>query len=123
MRVKALLCAIVVVLPRIAFSATMTPIERAAQHAAASKNPLAGSEKARRAGARLYRRECAACHGPGGEGGGKAPPLVSPEVENAPPGALFRVLTNGSLRRGMPSFAHLPPPQRWQIVAYLQSAR
>jgi hypothetical protein len=31
------------------------------------------------------------------------------------------VLTNGSLRGGMPSFASLPEPERWQIVEYLKS--
>jgi len=31
------------------------------------------------------------------------------------------VLRNGSLRHGMPSFAHLPEQQRWQIVTYLKS--
>jgi mono/diheme cytochrome c family protein len=82
------------------------------------KNPLQGEEQSRRAGAKLYARECAACHGANREGFGKAPPLNRPEVLQSP-GALFWVLENGSLHRGMPSFAHLPEPQRWQIITFL----
>lgn len=87
------------------------------------KNPLAGDELARLAGAKLYARECASCHGSSGEGIGKAPPLKRSDVAEAPAGALFWVLRNGSLYRGMPSFAHLPEPQRWAIIAFLQETK
>lgn len=100
-----------------------SPIHHAPTQAAALANPLEGSEQAQRAGAKLFARECAACHGLDGTGGGKAPALNRPEVSNAPPGTLFWVLRNGSLYRGMPSFAHLPEPQRWQIVTYLRTLR
>jgi mono/diheme cytochrome c family protein len=87
-------------------------------------NPLEGRERAQRAGAKLFGRECASCHGPNGEGGiTKAPPLNRPEVFEAAPGVLFWVLRNGSLLQGMPTFAHLPDAQRWQIVTYLQTFR
>ena len=89
--------------------------------AASMSNPLLGQENARRAGAKLYARDCAACHGPAGEGIGKAPPLDRTAIHQARPGALFWVLRNGSLGRGMPSFAYLPEAQRWQIVTYLRS--
>src|SRR5258708_5335404 len=75
-------------------------------------NPLEGDEKAQRAGAKLYARECAACHGANRVGQKGVPPLNQAEVMQASPGALFWVLRNGSLNRGMPSFAHLPEPQR-----------
>ena len=41
----------------------------------------------------------------------------------ASPGALFWVLRNGSLKRGMLSFAHLPEAQRWQIITYLKTLK
>jgi hypothetical protein len=42
-------------------------------------------------------------------------------VRQAKPGTLYWILRNGSLCRGMPSFAHLPEDQRWQIITFLQS--
>lgn len=97
-------------------------LQKAPPRAAAMTNPLEKNERARRAGAKLFARECASCHGENGAGGlGKAPPLRQDEVYDAAPGVLFWVLRNGSLNRGMPSFAHLPDPQRWQIITWLQA--
>jgi mono/diheme cytochrome c family protein len=96
-------------------------VQQAPSKASASINPYQGDPKARMAGAKLYMRECAACHGADAGGSGKAPPLALPRVSQAPPGALYWVLRNGSLRHGMPSFAHLPEPQRWQIITYIGS--
>lgn len=98
-------------------------LQQAPAKSAAIRNPMEGQDRAQRAGAKLYARECAACHGANGTGREKAPPLNRPEVYNAAPGALFWVLRNGSLHTGMPSFAHLPEAQRWQIVTYVQSLR
>ncbi|HXP87793.1 MAG TPA: cytochrome c [Bryobacteraceae bacterium] len=98
-----------------------TPLQDAPPAAAARPNPLPENERSRTAGAKLFARECAACHGSNREGIGRALPLDRPEVYQAPPGAIFWVLRNGHVTRGMPSFAHLPEPQRWQIVAFLRS--
>ena len=38
--------------------------------------------------------------------------------QQATPGTLFWILTNGVVRRGMPVWSKLPEPQRWQIVTY-----
>jgi len=97
-------------------------VGRAPAWAAEKQNPFEGSERAERAGAKLYAQQCASCHGSHRQGGKKAPPLTQPEVQKAAAGMLFWVLRNGSLHQGMPSFAHLPEAQRWQIVTYLQSA-
>ena len=96
-------------------------VQRAPADTATRRNPFEGSEMALLAGAKLYARECAECHGTKREGAKKVPPLSQPEVYNATPETLFWVLRNGSLRRGMPSFAHLPEPQRWQIITFLRS--
>ena len=100
-----------------------TLVQQAPQTAKARSDPFEGQIRARRAGAKLFARVCAGCHGPDGRGMGKAPPLNQADVHEASPGALFWVLRNGSLKRGMPSFAHLPEAQRWQIIVYLRSLK
>ena len=96
-------------------------IQHAPMSATEFRNPFDGNEQVQRAGAKLYARECASCHGENREGRRNAPPLIQQEVYVAAPGTLFWVLRNGSLHRGMPSFAHLPELQRWQIITFLQS--
>ncbi|MGB9455262.1 MAG: cytochrome c [Bryobacteraceae bacterium] len=92
------------------------------QAAASLPNPLEKNEQAERAGAKLYAHECAACHGPNREGHGRVPRLNRARVREAPPGELFWILRNGSLHRGMPSFAHLPESERWQIIEFLRQS-
>lgn len=84
-------------------------------------NPLADDPRAPAAGAQLYARHCADCHGKDAEGGPKGPALRSDVIRSATPGTLFWILTNGSVRRGMPVWSKLPEPQRWQIVTFLKS--
>lgn len=96
-------------------------IQKAPKKARARSNPMAGEPEAIAAGRKLYTEHCAECHGTAGEGGAKAPSLRAPEVHDAAPGALFWVVSNGVIRRGMPAWSKLPEPERWQIVAYLKS--
>jgi mono/diheme cytochrome c family protein len=98
-----------------------TPVSKAPVRTASLQNPYDSQDTAIRAGAKLFQRHCASCHGQDAAGRNQAPALASTEVRNAPPGALFWVLRNGSLRHGMPSFSHLPEQQRWQIVTYLKT--
>jgi mono/diheme cytochrome c family protein len=79
-------------------------------------NPFGDDPEAGRAGKKLYARHCADCHGAGGENGRKGPSLRAPEIQDATPGALFWVLTNGAVRAGMPAWSKLPEPQRWQSI-------
>jgi mono/diheme cytochrome c family protein len=85
------------------------------------KNPFEGNPQEALAGAKLFERHCAQCHGEKAGGTKRGPSLLQPEVQEAPPGALFWLLTNGVVRRGMPVWSKLPEPQRWQIVTFLQS--
>ncbi len=116
MRTFVLIAAVLAAVP---YWAAQTLLEKAPPKAAAKVNPYQGQERARQAGRKLYSRECASCHGESGEGAGSGPPLTA--AAKAAPGALYWVLRSGSARGGMPSFSHLPEPQRWQIVTFLQS--
>ncbi|HZQ97098.1 MAG TPA: c-type cytochrome [Candidatus Sulfotelmatobacter sp.] len=88
-------------------------------------NPLADDPGATAAGGKVYAQHCSACHGDNAEGkvGGKhyRPNLHSHRVKQATPGELFWILTNGSLRNGMPSWSRFPELERWQVVTYLKS--
>jgi mono/diheme cytochrome c family protein len=93
------------------------------EKARAKRNPLENDPNAVAAGGKLYQEHCAECHGMKGEGGAKGANLRANEVQQATPGALFWVLTNGVVRRGMPVWSKLPDPERWQIVNFLKSLR
>jgi mono/diheme cytochrome c family protein len=96
-------------------------LSKAPEKSRARQNPLAKEPEAATAGGILFAEKCAECHGVNAEGGKKAPSLRVAEVQNAPEGAIFWVLTNGAVRRGMPVWSKLPEPQRWQLVSYLKS--
>jgi mono/diheme cytochrome c family protein len=96
-------------------------LAKAPKKAVARRNPLENDPDALAAGGRLFELHCAECHGDMAEGGRKAPSLLADPVQQATPGTLFWILTNGVIRRGMPVWSKLPEPQRWQIVTYLKS--
>ncbi len=96
-------------------------IGKAPEKACAKRNPLEKDPEAVAAGRILFEQRCAECHGDTAEGGRKGPSLRAAEVQNAEPGAIFWVLTNGVVRKGMPVWSKLPEPQRWQLVSYLKS--
>ena len=96
-------------------------LAKAPRKAAVRENPLDADPDAVAAGAKLFGLHCAECHGEMAEGGRKAPSLLAEQVQQATPGTLFWILTNGVVRHGMPVWSKLPEPQRWQIVSYLKS--
>jgi len=98
-------------------------LSKAPEKTRSRRNPLEGDADAVAAGGKLFDQHCAECHGPSGQGGKKAPSLNVHEVQGAPPGALFWLLTNGVVRRGMPVWSKLPEAQRWQLVKYLQTLK
>ena len=88
-------------------------------------NPLAKDPDAPLAGAKLYAENCASCHGDNAQGKIRGrhyrPNLHSNRLKQATTGELFWILTNGSLRNGMPSWSRFPEAERWQLVTYLKS--
>ncbi len=91
--------------------------------ARARRNPQEGNPESVLVGKKLFGQHCAECHEPEAEGGKKAPSLRANEVQDATPGALFWILTNGVVRRGMPVWSKLPEPQRWALVTYVKSLK
>jgi mono/diheme cytochrome c family protein len=98
-----------------------TELAKAPKKARSRCNPLEKDPEAIAAGMNLFQQHCAECHGRGGQGAKKGPSLRVPQVQDSPPGAIFWLLTNGVVRRGMPVWSKLPEPQRWQLVSYIKS--
>jgi thiosulfate dehydrogenase len=100
--------------------------------AADQKNPLAVSDENLLAGAQVYREHCAVCHGLSGQpkteiaaGMFPKPPQLLEKgdmVTDDPEGATQWVVTNGIRLSGMPAFAQLSDPQRWQVTLLLKHA-
>jgi cytochrome c oxidase cbb3-type subunit 2 len=85
------------------------------------RNPMADDPEATAAGRKLFEQHCAECHGRGTEGGRRAPALAGIEMQQATPGEIFWIISNGVVRHGMPPWTRLPEPERWQIVTFLRS--
>jgi glucose/arabinose dehydrogenase len=104
-----------------AFAADASNFHDAPTAASSVANPYAGQASAAKAGAALYAKNCASCHGLAGQGTGNIPSLTHGATQQATDGALFWFITKGSANNGMPSWAALPAQQRWQIVSYLKT--
>lgn len=109
------------VAPRKPRSSVYAALEKAPQKAGTRTNPFEGDSLEARAGGKLFEQHCAECHGPKAGGTRHGPSLLRAEVQQATPGTLFWILTNGEVRRGMPVWSKLPEQERWQIVTYLRS--
>lgn len=96
-------------------------LAKAPEKARAKPNPMESDPDAVAAGRNLFMQHCAECHGETAQGGRKGPSLRAAEVQNAEPGAIFWLLTNGVVRKGMPVWSKLPEPRRWQLVSYIKS--
>ncbi|MGA7382935.1 MAG: c-type cytochrome [Terriglobales bacterium] len=85
-------------------------------------NPYQAQPDAIAAGRNIFEEHCSKCHGENAEGRKKRPSLRSQRVQQqATEGDLHWLLVNGSMKKGMPSWAKLPDPQLWQLITYLKS--
>ena len=96
-------------------------IAQAPAKARAKRNPLESDPEAIAAGRALFEQHCQECHGRSAEGARRGPSLRAQEVQTAEPGAIFWILSNGVVRRGMPDWSKLPAPQRWELVCFIKS--
>jgi mono/diheme cytochrome c family protein len=73
------------------------------------------------AGRKLFSQHCATCHGDDAHGTSRAPSLHTPSVQTRSDDALVQFLSDGNLRKGMPSWSRLPVERRLQLTRYLKS--
>jgi len=106
--------------PRWSSYVTLANVPEAARQ---RSNPFEGNAREAEAGGKLYEQHCSECHGPKAGGTRHGPSLLNEHVEQASPGALFWVLTNGVVWHGMPVWSKLPEPERWQIVTFIESLK
>ena len=92
-------------------------------------NPVAATDENLIAGIRLYKQNCAVCHGgadtnPSNIARGlyqRPPRFAKHGVEEDPAGETFWKVDHGIRLTGMPAFSPtLSPTQVWQITAFLQ---
>jgi putative heme-binding domain-containing protein len=92
----------------------------AQQHSTTRSNPFS-TEADRAEGARIFKTQCAACHGPGGAGGAAGPDLTTGKFRRGDSDdQLFQVVTKGIPGTTMPAFGG-SSREAWQIVAYVRS--
>lgn len=81
-------------------------------------------------GQKLYKTNCAMCHGDTGHGDGAAGAGLNPKPRNLVEGkwtqgegvvAHYKVLQNGIPSTSMAGYGHFKPADRWAILAYIES--
>lgn len=84
-------------------------------------NPVEKTPSAINNGRVLYETQCAACHGPRGLGDGAiaSPNMTTEAFAAQTDGAIFYKLQQG--RGQMPSFAHLPDEELWEVILFLRT--
>jgi len=93
---------------------------------AAKKNPVSASRISIAAGQKIYIARCASCHGPSGDGAGRAAlelniqPANLVESRSQSDGALFWKITNG--KKPMPGYGtRLSEADRWSLINYIRT--
>lgn len=81
-------------------------------------------------GAKVFKTNCAMCHGDTGKGDGAAGAALNPKPRNLVEGkwtqgegaiAHFKVLQNGIKGTSMAAYGHFKPADRWALVWYIDS--
>jgi cytochrome c oxidase cbb3-type subunit 3 len=92
-----------------------------AQHGSTTVvNPYTSLEH-QQAGARLFRSQCAGCHGPDGTGTGAGPSLASGTlVHGSSDEAIFRTISKGLPGSTMPAFS-FSGLQIWELVTHIRT--
>jgi mono/diheme cytochrome c family protein len=99
--------------------------------AAKLKNPVSPTAESVAAGAAVFGKQCASCHGTGGKGDGAMAPklkskpadLTDAEWKHGPSdGEIFTLIRDGAKNAGMKAFrGALTEQQMWELVNYIRS--
>jgi|SRR5579883_1705495 len=95
--------------------------------AKALKNPLTATPEHLQAGERLYKKNCAMCHGVNGKpmmtGANGPTNLTAPAMDSMRDGEIFYVITHG-MKPGMPAMEKaLNETERWEVVLWTRDLR
>ena len=94
------------------------------------ENPWLSSKDMIAHGSKVYKAQCAVCHGPKGLGDGPAGKSLNPPPRNLVKGGwkaggsskeMFLTLTNGLSGTSMAAFGHLSVVDRWSLVHFVHS--
>jgi mono/diheme cytochrome c family protein len=94
------------------------------------KEPWVSTPEVVAYGAKVFKTNCAMCHGDQGKGDGAAGAALNPKPRNLVEGkwtqgegviAHFKVLQHGITGSSMASFAHFKPADRWALVNFIDS--
>jgi len=102
---------------------------------AALTNPFGGDHEAIEAGEEIFQANCAACHGPEGQGDGPAAETLEPKPATLADGMMMDMLSDGYLfwrvskggqmepfHSAMPAWeTGLSEEQRWQVISYVRT--
>jgi mono/diheme cytochrome c family protein len=104
-----------------------------AQSASDLKNPVATSAESVANGAKIFARNCAACHGKEGKGDGLAGAKLEPKPSNladaewkhgSTDGDIFTVIHDGVKNTGMKAYgSRLTERELWDLVNYVRSLK
>ena len=100
------------------------------ESAANGANPVVFTNESVVLGAQLFAKNCAVCHGEGGEGDGPGSAGLDPPptnlrldpIQDNSDGTFFYVITNGIEGSAMPSWERtLGDEERWHLVNFIRS--
>jgi putative heme-binding domain-containing protein len=93
-----------------------------AQHGSTTRSNPFNSPEDQAEGARLFRVQCAACHGPNGSGGAGGPALTGALRRGDGDEAIYQAIVKGIAGTPMPPYGG-SGRDAWQMTAYVQSLR
>jgi len=115
----------------IRYTLLIVSIAAGSMQAATQKNPIKADAKSIAAGHAVYDKNCAACHGVGGQGDGRMGEELTPKPSNlvdpdwkhgSADGDIYNVIHNGAIGTGMKAYGRkLTTHQIWDVVNYVRS--